>query len=236
MKELKIREDIPSYLSELTDWLNRTRQAVPEEMEAFFAARIDGYEEHMRQWEKAYRRIGEMIPETCGSLLDLGCGTGLELDEILKRRKGIRVTGIDLCEKMLDRLKEKHPEVRAICADYFSVPFGENCFDSVISVESFHHFDAPQKQKLFEKIRRALKDGGQFIECDYIACCEEEEELLEKEYSARRRNAGLAAGAYIHFDRPLTLEHETGLMHSAAFSSVSAAGSIDGATFIVCTK
>lgn len=234
MEKWKIRDDTDQYMRGLKSWLSSTKGEAPEEMSAFFAARLEGYEEHMKLWEKAYRKTAEMIPKGCRSLLDLGCGTGLELDEILKRRRDISVTGIDLCKSMLDRLKEKHPQVDVICADYFLAPFGENRFDAAVSVESLHHFDPVPKRELFRKIRGALKDGGNYIECDYIACCEEEEELLKNEYDARM--AGIAPDTYIHFDRPLTLEHEMRLMNDAGFSSVRAVDSIQGATFIVCAK
>lgn len=236
MKSVRIRENIPQYMKELKAWLESQEQTPPEEMSSFFTARLGGYEEHMKIWEKAYRKIGGMVPADCGELLDLGCGTGLELDEILKRCKSARVTGIDLCGPMLEKLKEKHPQVRAVRADYFAVPLGENRFDAAVSVESLHHFDPDRKRDLFRKIRAALKDGGRLIECDYIACCDEEEKLLKDESRRKREKFGIAPGVYLHLDRPLTLGHETRLMGEAGFSSVEAAGSVDGATFLVCTK
>ena len=36
-------------------------------------------------WDKAYGRVAELTPGDCGPLLDLGCGTGLELDRIFAR-------------------------------------------------------------------------------------------------------------------------------------------------------
>lgn len=78
-----IREDIPAYLAELKRWLDETRDVPLEEMAAFFGARLDSYEEHMRPWREAYRAMARMLPPGGGTLLDLGCGTGLELDAIL---------------------------------------------------------------------------------------------------------------------------------------------------------
>ena len=71
-----------------------------EEMRAFFAARVDIYDEHMRNevegCREGYARMAALLPEGIYSLLDLGCGTGLELEGIFARFPDLRVTGIDL--------------------------------------------------------------------------------------------------------------------------------------------
>lgn len=55
------------------------------------------------------------------------------------------------------------------------------------------------------------------MECDYIACCQEEETLLRDECAARRAAAGVPEDAFVHFDTPLTLEHEIRLLQAAGF-------------------
>lgn len=81
----EIRQNIPAYLADLNHWLAETRDDPLEEMSNFFTERVSTYEEHMARWNGAYRSMAERIPDNCGSLLDLGCGTGLELNAILKR-------------------------------------------------------------------------------------------------------------------------------------------------------
>lgn len=51
-------------------------------------------------------------------------------------------------------------------------------FDTAISFESLHHFQPAKKEGLFRKLYQALKPGGLYLECDYIACCAQEERLL----------------------------------------------------------
>ena len=59
-----------------------------EKMSDFFTSRVDTYDEHMLNdvegCKEAYIRMAELVPENTENLLDLGCGTGLELDEIFK--------------------------------------------------------------------------------------------------------------------------------------------------------
>lgn len=52
---------------------------------------------------------------------------------------------------------------------------------------------------------------------DYIACCNEEEELLRTVYLNKRKQSALSENCHVHFDIPLTLEHEKALMRDAGF-------------------
>ena len=69
-----------------------------ERMEAFFAARVEEYDAHMIEevegCREAYEEMAKWVPDTCQTLLDLGCGTELELDAIFKRLPALHVTGI----------------------------------------------------------------------------------------------------------------------------------------------
>jgi tRNA (cmo5U34)-methyltransferase len=81
-----------------------------EEMAAFFDARVDGYEAHMMRnvsgSDRFYLETVRALPLKPGMrLLDLGCGTGLELDALFPLCPDARVTGIDLSRGMLDALE-----------------------------------------------------------------------------------------------------------------------------------
>lgn len=232
--QLEIRKDIPAYLADLKRWLSENRDVPIESMDDFFTVRVSAYEEHMACWADAYRRLAELLPAGCCDLLDLGCGTGLELDEIFKRFPGLRVTGIDLCAAMLAQLKTKHGDKRLTlrCVDYFEAALGTGDYDTAVSFETLHHFQPAKKEQLFRKLFHALKPGGIYLECDYIACCEEEETLLRTEYERKRELSGIPEDQFVHFDTPLTLAHETALLENAGFADVSALCCIEGATII----
>ncbi|MBQ8894004.1 MAG: class I SAM-dependent methyltransferase [Clostridia bacterium] len=237
MNDLIIRPDIAEYMTELKAWLKDSVDVPLEEMAAFFHSRLEGYEAHMLgNWAEAYQRMADYIPKVSQTVLDLGCGTGLELDMILKKYPHLQVTGIDLSEGMLHRLQQKHPSVRTVCADYLRHPFGNEEYDLVISFESLHHFTPKQKEELYAKIYRSLKPGGSFIETDYIACCEEEEALLFRTLSRKRAMEQIPMERFVHFDTPLTLEHEMSILKNSGFSSVEPVCCVNGACTIISKK
>lgn len=227
-----IREDIARHMAELKDWLSRTEQTPLEEMAAFFSARLSDYEEHMSIWREAYIAFEQLLSQHVHTVLDLGCGMGLELDVLLQKRPHLQVTGVDLCPDMLARLRRKHPQVQTVCADYFAHDPGEGCWDAVINFETLHHFTPEEKGALYARIRRALKPGGMYLQAEYVACCAEEETLLWQTLRRKRERDGVPAGQFVHFDVPLTLEHELALLRGAGFQRPDAPGCINGACFL----
>lgn len=234
----KTRKSSEEYLAGLKKWLQDTADTPLEEMSDFFTKRLCDYEEHMSVWESSYRIFAEMLPSECRNVLDLGCGTGLELDRIWERDPGIEVTGVDLCRSMLDKLLEKHSDkpFTPVCRDYFQYDFGCGKWDAVISFESLHHFLPERKKELYRKVYGGLKEGGVFILGDYIADCDEEEELLRGVYLKRRMLSGIPDDRFVHFDIPLTLEHEAEVLRDAGFVIKEIRDEPDGMTIFVAGK
>lgn len=231
-----IRADVDRHMAELREWLAQTESVRLENMADFFRVRLDDYEEHMMIWREAYDVIETMLPQGIQTLLDLGCGTGLELDAVLPKRPDLRVTGIDLTQEMLDCLAKKHPQIETICADYFECDLGENRFDAALSFETLHHFTPEKKSDLFAKVYRALKHGGVYLQGEYVACCAEEEILLWDTLRRKRERDGVPADVFVHFDAPLTLERELALLRGAGFKRAHAPACINGACFLMAWK
>ena len=198
-----------------------------EKMSDFFENRLDGYDAHMKKniesADEFYPFTASLLPEkpTC-RVLDLGCGTGLELEEYLALNPSAEVTGIDLSQGMLDALTKKFigREITLICGSYFDVPFEENAFDAAVSVESLHHFTKAEKLPLYKKLRLALKENGYFILTDYFALSDEEEKAHRKELIRLKAEQSITDGEFYHYDTPLTVAHETEALLEAGFSAV----------------
>ena len=199
---------------EFRRWLAATRDEPLEGMAAFFDARTGEYEAHMAPWAAQYQWMARELPAGTKRLLDLGCGTGLELDCIFRRFPDLEVTGVDLAGKMLDLLQ----------ADYFAWEPEDGSFDAVVAFETLHHVSAAKKAELFAKVHRWLRPGGVFLECDYIASTPEMEEMAFAEAARRRARDGVPEGVFVHFDTPLTLEHELEALRAGGFASVEVLG------------
>ena len=198
-----------------------------ERMDDFFAARINGYDEHMKKdiagSSEFYAYTASLLPATANAqVLDLGCGTGLELEEYFSINPSAHVTGIDLSEAMLNVLQSKFPEknLTLIWASYFDVPLGEGKYDAAVSVESLHHFSAEKKALLYRKLHDALKEDGRFVLTDYFAESEELEAEYFRNLAQLKKEQGISDDAFYHYDTPLLAEHEMDILRHAGFSDV----------------
>lgn len=202
-----------------------------EKMSEFFDNRLDGYEEHqltcIESAQEFYPFTAQQLPrELDVQVLDLGCGTRLELGYYFEINPLAKVTGIDLAPGMLAELRRKFPDkdLKLIQASYFTEPFGEAVFDAAVSVESLHHFTKEEKFPLYIKLRKALREGGYFILTDYFAPTEEEEILHRNELLRLKKEQGIKDEEFYHYDTPLTLEHEMQALLEAGFSRVEILG------------
>ena len=198
-----------------------------EKMSDFFENRLEGYDEHMmteiESADEFYPFTAAQLPdeEEC-CVLDLGCGTGLELESYYLRCPSAKVTGIDLSTGMLDALRKKFSgkDITLVVGSYFDVPFGEGVFDAAVSVESLHHFTKEEKLPLYTKLCSALKEDGYFVLTDYFAVSDEEEREYRQDLIALKKEQGITDDEFYHYDTPLTVKHETEALLEAGFSSV----------------
>ena len=212
-----------------------------EEMSDFFAARLSEYDEHMLSCvegcREGYIKMAELVPKNAKTLLDLGCGTGLELYEIFKRIPDMEVTGVDLTAAMLQRLREKYPDkkLNLICGDYFTVPFSRD-FDCAISFQTMHHFRKEKKAELYKKIYSALADKGVYIECDYMVLTQQEEELWFAENDRIRKEQGIGEDEFYHYDTPCTIDNQIALFKGAGFKDVKMTFRQENTTMLIARK
>lgn len=213
-----------------------------EKMSDFFENRLDGYDEHMmKNIESAYEFYSftaKCLPaaENC-TVLDLGCGTGLELEEYYSLNPSAKVTGIDLSQGMLSALKKKFSDkdITLVLGSYFDVLFGKAMFDAAVSVESLHHFTKEEKIPLYTKLNHALRKNGYFILTDYFALSDDEELLQRQNLITLKSEQGITDDEFYHFDTPLTVEHETEALLEAGFLHVEVLNNW-GATYTLKAK
>lgn len=202
-------------------------KAKPEKMERFFNTRADSYDEHMAEYVDDYEGFYDSIAKAIGTtdkevkVLDLGCGTGLELEYIFKQAPNALVTGIDLSQEMLARLLNKYwdkgEQIEVIRGSYLELDFKIKEYDYVVSVMSLHHFLPEVKLKLYNKIWAALKPGGIYIEGDYVVSEDKEAEMMADYQEQLQENKVLSEDLF-HLDIPFSIESQQGLFEEAGFT------------------
>jgi tRNA (cmo5U34)-methyltransferase len=203
----------------------------PERMGDFFDARASGYNEHMlsigpaKSDDAGYVKFGSFFPETDKRLdiLDIGCGTGLELDYIWRRAPNAHIACLDISRGMLDLLLADHPHghdrINIIEASFADWEYPPEAYDIVASNAAMHHFWHDEKIAIYKKILGTLKPGGYYIEGDFIV------DGMHSEAYRRRYEmivAGLpyrAEGGEYHIDIAFTVEVQVGLLRAAGFSA-----------------
>jgi SAM-dependent methyltransferase len=113
----------------------------------------------------AYRcALARYLPPD-GKVLDLGCGTGANLEELLALRLPFGpYTGVDLSEAMLARARTKLggvPNARFKRMDLLTGPWPEGPFDLVVSTWVFEHL--PDPMQVVETAWQRLGPGGHMV-------------------------------------------------------------------------
>ena len=118
--------------------------------------------------EIAKKLLSNIPDEFNGTILDVPVGTAVFTEKKWKSLKNAVITCVDISTDMLFKAKERlnEPNINLIQGDVGNLPFEDNKFDIVLSMNGFHAF--PDKDKAFQEMTRVLKKGGYFIGCFYI--------------------------------------------------------------------
>ena len=200
-----------------------------EEMAAFFDARAAGYDDYMRDtifpdaaFAQFYQAMSSPIERTDEPLriLDLGCGTGLELEALFQRVPNALVTGIDLAENMLELLQQRYvahaSQITLVADSYLTMPFERQAYDHIISVLSLHHILRDTKRELYAKIHTALRPGGKYVEGDSVVPADMESQFLD-EYYEEAATVPPGPDGHYHIDIPFSIATQRSLLLEAGF-------------------
>lgn len=216
-----------------------TTETMPEPMAAFFDTRADGYDDHMRSnvftnttFVHFYGAIASQIPETDQPLqiLDLGCGTGLEIEFLLQRAPNAQITAVDLSEQMLARLAQRYcaqlQQITLVADSYLTMDLGAQRYDIILSAMTIHHLLHEPKRQLHAKIYTALKPGGKYIEGDAVTTAAHEAAFLAEYAEAVAQMPSAEDGAY-HMDVPFSIETQRDLLLSVGFKDFALIWELD---------
>jgi ubiquinone/menaquinone biosynthesis C-methylase UbiE len=98
-----------------------------------------------------------------GRVLDLGCGTGRNLELL---RTGVRAIGVDPCLDSLRRARLRAPGASLVQARAEALPFRDGAFDTVLSGLVFCSVEDPEAG--LREVRRVLKRGGSLRMLEHV--------------------------------------------------------------------
>jgi tRNA (cmo5U34)-methyltransferase len=103
------------------------------------------------------------------SMVDLGCGTGTISKSVKSRFPNVKVTCVDIAEKMLEIAKDKiGGDVICIQKDFNSFDFPDK-YDLIVSSLALHHLENDNdKLDFYKKIYSSLTRSGVFINIDVV--------------------------------------------------------------------
>jgi ubiquinone/menaquinone biosynthesis C-methylase UbiE len=117
-------------------------------------------------------KLLENIPNNFnGKILDVPVGTGILTIEKYKQLNNTEITCMDYSNDMLEIAKERFENnnlknIKCKQGDVGNIPFENETFDIVLSMNGFHAF--PDKEKAFTEVNRVLENNGIFIGCFYV--------------------------------------------------------------------
>ena len=115
-------------------------------------------------------KVLSMIPDDfSGRLLDVPVGTGVFTNAKYRQLTAAQIECVDYSDVMIYKAKQRFlllENVSCIQGDVGNLPYPDETFDIVLSMNGFHAF--PDKERAFSETFRVLKIGGMFCGCFYI--------------------------------------------------------------------
>jgi len=143
-----------------------------------------GFNYDPKYWTKVVKDICDHYKlKSQDKILDIGCGKGFMLYDFLKLNPQLDVFGIDISEyaikNCIGSLKGKLQIGNAI-----SLPYPDNHFNLVISINTHHNLDGKDLIKAFSELQRVTKKNS-YVVLDAYSNEKEKEELINWNLTAK---------------------------------------------------
>ena len=110
-----------------------------------------------------FKELQDMLTgrHSCGTLLDVGCGTGEWCDWIKTNLPGLEVWGSDISHVAIDKARERNRKVLFTNHPLEAPDFTPHYFDVITCCHTLEHIKQPED--MLEKFKRILKPDGTVI-------------------------------------------------------------------------
>ena len=123
------------------------------------------------------------------TILEIGCGNGVQTKYILDKFNPKSIAGIDLNEENIrianqEKDREKMKNIHFFVDDAQQLSkFKENSIDVIINIESAFHY--PDKPLFLKQLFRVLKPGGHFLIADILTTYKKKQWLKKKRWKKK---------------------------------------------------
>jgi len=197
-QEIDLLQNYPKSKRDLSGRLESKSEAVREIARKFGKEFFDGDREHGYGGFNYHPRFWQpVIPDFVrhfelnenSSLLDIGCAKGFMLYDLINTFPQIKAHGVDISDYAIEHAKEEvKPLLSKACAT--KLPFEDNSFDVVTSINTIHNLDRERCAQALREIERVSR-GKAFITVDAYRNDEEK---------ARMEAWNLTAKTIMHVD------------------------------------
>ncbi len=119
--------------------------------------------------DEIVERAARYCPKNPDRILEVGCGTGANLERLARRFPASRITGVDLCGSMLEQARRK-PEVSGANVDLYQAaydrPLSPGGFDLVLFSYALTMF-GPGMEAALDAASTDLASGGILAVTDF---------------------------------------------------------------------
>lgn len=95
-------------------------------------------------------------------MLDLGCGTGFPISQVLVDA-GMVVYGVDASPTFVKAFRQNFPHAAVVCEDVEDSSFFNRKFDGIVAWGLLFLMPEEVQEKVFHNVAKALKAGGRLL-------------------------------------------------------------------------
>ena len=143
-----------------------------------------GFSYHPRFWKPvipSFKNHWNLCAEN--SVLDVGCAKGFMLHDLKEEIPGLQVAGVDISEYAISNAMETVKSDLSV-ADAKDLPFSDNSFDVVISINTIHNLELTECAQALREIERVSK-GNSFVTVDAFRTDLEKSRMFEWNLTAK---------------------------------------------------
>lgn len=163
-------------------------------------------------------------------ILDIGAGTGLLTEMVLRKYPFAHVELIDISSDMLQVAEQRlrtYPNVIITNSYINDIQINRNRHDAIVSSLAIHHLTDEDKIKLYHKIYHSLKRNGLFIHAEQVLASNEHlQRVYHNTWLEKITHSGLSEEAIkqglerVKLDKRTPLETQLNWLKEIGFSNV----------------